>query len=620
MLTWPAWGVSGGKWISPSVGVQGELNEMSSRSWNPGDSYDIIQGGKPYFTKFDHVEFSVDMLFNLHNLFLGVNEKRRFSVIYYLGPGIAYTYNNFKVANDTHMIFKSGGMLMYRLRSGFSVFGNLQGTIVPQKFSGEHFFRSYEGYLTPMVGIQYVFPKRGFSKCCPCNDTPDQTYLAERLNKLQEHVYSLQTDSAKCADRPVVVQVVDTCRLISGMLSVVKSLLAPATKDRLYQVIYFDLDQTKIQPQERYKLTEIAEFIRNHPDNHICIAGYADVKTASSAYNMSLSKKRSQAIKSQLSSVYDVSTDNVECVGFGDKIQPFNLKNLNRSVIVYDVGDSQQAGSVGKKDNGGLEIYTASNTLNVAVHFLIDKWNIRPSEYHKLDTIASYMRRNPQDSVFVGGYADVQTAYPAYNKRLGDKRAQSVIAALVNNYHIARNRFAYYSFGDSVQPFKINDLNRAAIAINKRKAAIKIAMQLPECKPSVNVPVDSCQIISNEWNNLLKQIRHPAKKKVRMAIFFEINKWHVKASEMYKIDDLVRFLILYPELKLSVTGYADVKTAYPAYNLQLSQRRTAEVIRLLTEQYGIDRARLSANSVGDTIQPFSVNEQNRVVLAFEIEE
>jgi outer membrane protein OmpA-like peptidoglycan-associated protein len=71
---------------------------------------------------------------------------------------------------------------------------------------------------------------------------------------------------------------------------------------------------------------------------------------------------------------------------------------------------------------------------------------------------------------------------------------------------------------------------------------------------------------------------------------------------------------------ISVTGYADVQTAYPVYNLKLKEERTNEIIRVLTILYGMDDDRISGKSMGDTVHPFEVNDSNRVVIAIDVEE
>jgi len=105
---------------------------------------------------------------------------------------------------------------------------------------------------------------------------------------------------------------------------------------------------------------------------------------------------------------------------------------------------------------------------------------------------------------------------------------------------------------------------------------------------------------------------------LKVTVFFVIDKWDVRPSEMYKLDEIARFMAKYPQVRVSITGYADVQTAYPAYNMKLSQRRANEVARLLSTKYGIDRNNLRVSFQGDSVQPFDINEKNRAVIAFDI--
>ncbi|NDW10530.1 OmpA family protein [Dysgonomonas sp. 520] len=97
-------------------------------------------------------------------------------------------------------------------------------------------------------------------------------------------------------------------------------------------------------------------------------------------------------------------------------------------------------------------------------------------------------------------------------------------------------------------------------------------------------------------------------------VFFRIDKSVIDATEWSKIEKAAVYLKSNPTTNVVVTGYADKKTAYPAYNLKLSERRSKTVANALVEKYGIDRRRVSINWEGDQIQPFSINEWNRVVI------
>ena len=68
-------------------------------------------------------------------------------------------------------------------------------------------------------------------------------------------------------------------------------------------------------------------------------------------------------------------------------------------------------------------------------------------------------------------------------------------------------------------------------------------------------------------------------------------------------------------MNLIITGYADVETGNPAYNLKLSQRRAEAVRDMLVNDFGVDSSRLRIDYKGDTVQPYErKNEWNRVVI------
>lgn len=94
-------------------------------------------------------------------------------------------------------------------------------------------------------------------------------------------------------------------------------------------------------------------------------------------------------------------------------------------------------------------------------------------------------------------------------------------------------------------------------------------------------------------------------------VFFLINSSKVRASEEAKVDELVAFMKQHPELKVSVTGYADAATGSKKYNQQIAQWRAESVAKMITEK-GISADRVSVSSKGDTVQPFSTVEENRV--------
>ena len=81
------------------------------------------------------------------------------------------------------------------------------------------------------------------------------------------------------------------------------------------------------------------------------------------------------------------------------------------------------------------------------VYFDLDKWNIRPDAAYELEKIASILEENPTLKIDVRAHTDSrQTA--AYNAKLSERRAQSIMAWLVQR-GIATNRLSGRGYGES---------------------------------------------------------------------------------------------------------------------------------------------------------------------------
>ena len=101
---------------------------------------------------------------------------------------------------------------------------------------------------------------------------------------------------------------------------------------------------------------------------------------------------------------------------------------------------------------------------------------------------------------------------------------------------------------------------------------------------------------------------------IRRDVFFVINSNKIRESEDAKIKEVVDYLNQYPEAKVVVTGYADAGTGNDRINDAISAKRAAAVVKALKEKYGIEESRITEDSKGARVQPFSENDKNRVTI------
>ena len=96
-------------------------------------------------------------------------------------------------------------------------------------------------------------------------------------------------------------------------------------------------------------------------------------------------------------------------------------------------------------------------------------------------------------------------------------------------------------------------------------------------------------------------------------VFFLINSAKVRPSEIVKVNEVVNYLKQNPNAKVSITGYADRGTGNAVINSRLSKQRANAVFAELVKR-NIAANRIIKDAKGDTVQPFAVNDQNRVVI------
>lgn len=100
-----------------------------------------------------------------------------------------------------------------------------------------------------------------------------------------------------------------------------------------------------------------------------------------------------------------------------------------------------------------------------------------------------------------------------------------------------------------------------------------------------------------------------------MTVSFVIDKYNITDIQKNNVQRVAQYLIDNPNINLVITGYADVETGNPSYNLKLSQRRAEAVRDMLVNDFGVDESRLRVDYKGDTVQPYErKNEWNRVVV------
>lgn len=163
---------------------------------------------------------------------------------------------------------------------------------------------------------------------------------------------------------------------------------------------------------------------------------------------------------------------------------PSNSRTAERSELISDTKycdvcglslarcpwGGKHPGTDAQPDQLPAVVYNSAEEVHIEVFFDLDNAEIRPSEDAKLRGLSNFVRDHEIGTVLVKGYADRETGNPNYNQRLSERRAQAIVDVLVGTYRIPASRIEARAYGDKVQPFTENDLNRVVI-IDIKEAA-----------------------------------------------------------------------------------------------------------------------------------------------------
>ncbi len=108
--------------------------------------------------------------------------------------------------------------------------------------------------------------------------------------------------------------------------------------------------------------------------------------------------------------------------------------------------------------------------------------------------------------------------------------------------------------------------------------------------------------VNAEW--MRQQIEQSGKVAIN-DILFDTDKATVQTSSLPVVAEIAELLTMMPDLQVFVVGHTDM-TGTLEYDLGLSTRRAAEVVRLLTAEHGIAATRLDPHGVGP-LAPVSSN-------------
>lgn len=330
-MTGYGFGLSLGKYFSPSIGARLQFNYMKQHGRANTEAYEAYPEvfGETGEYGFNNFSGYADVLFNLTNLFSTYKETRRFNIIALLGVGFNTTFNfddkverwgtltagTYPVRTDskTYFAIRGGFMASYMLSKSLDLTLEATGNATGDGYNGVRDDQKYDGYVNVMLGLVYHFKDHYGDRRFRYIDLSDQTTIDALNAKINEQRALL--------DQPIPQPVVVEKKVIKNEV--------------LGMTVSFIIDKYNITDIQKKNVAEAAKYLEEHPDINLIVTGYADVQTAYPAYNLKLSQRRAEAVYNMLVKDFNVDPSRIRVDYKGDTVQPYEMKNEWNRVVVF---------------------------------------------------------------------------------------------------------------------------------------------------------------------------------------------------------------------------------------------------------------------------------------------
>ena len=215
----------------------------------------------------------------------------------------------------------------------------------------------------------------------------------------------------------------------------------------------------------------------------------------------------------------------------------------------------------------------AKYCIALNIKYDIDKAIIRDEFRDEVAKVATFMKRFPETTALIEGYAD-EVGTPEHNMKLSQKRAEGVVDYLVSTFGIERSRLSTRGYGES-RPVADNSTEAGKQKNRRIEAIIDCAVDIKGLKP---VPDRLC---------------------LNLKLEFDTDKADIKSLYRDELAKVADYMKENPTVTGLVEGHTDNVGGHD-YNMKLSKQRAESVVDYLVNSFGIERSRLTAEGYGDT--------------------
>jgi len=205
--------------------------------------------------------------------------------------------------------------------------------------------------------------------------------------------------------------------------------------------IEYDINKADIRPQYDAEVARVGDFMNKYPTTTAVIEGYTD-EVGSDDYNLQLSQRRAESVVKSLVDKFGIAPARLTAKGYG-KTRPVTdnasdaAKQKNRRIdAVIDCA----------LDVKELATPPERLCITLKVEFATDSAEIQSRYYDEVNKVGEYMKKYPTTTALIEGHTD-NVGNPALNMKLSQKRAENVVAYLVEKFGIENSRLTAKGYG-----------------------------------------------------------------------------------------------------------------------------------------------------------------------------
>ncbi len=206
--------------------------------------------------------------------------------------------------------------------------------------------------------------------------------------------------------------------------------------------IEFAIANNDIARVNNENLLVLATFMDAYPETTARIEGHTD-NVGTETANQRLSLQRAQSVVDYLVTEHRIARKRLTAVGFGE------MRPLADNVTDAGKQANRRIHAVINcaTDIKGLQPLPARVTLAMELAFDTDSAMVKGQYHDELETVANYLRVNPELTATLEGHTD--NTSPATAQQVSKARAQSVADYLVTKFGIERSRLSVEGFGST---------------------------------------------------------------------------------------------------------------------------------------------------------------------------